>query len=48
MEWTKFDWFVLGAVLGYAWHPVWHLIKKICVEAKKATEEWKNPNGKPD
>lgn len=43
MEWTKFDWFVVGAVLGYAWNPVWQLIKKIWSEAKLAKDEWSNP-----
>lgn len=44
MEWTKFDWFVLGLVLGYFWHPLWELGKKIVSEAKKAREEWRGPD----
>lgn len=40
MEWTKFDWFVLGAVLGYAWSPIWRIIKKIIEEAKIARRDW--------
>jgi hypothetical protein len=32
--------FIYGAVLGYFWHPVWTIIKKIWTEAKKAREEW--------
>ena len=43
MEWTKFDWFVLGAVLGYLWHPVWNITKKIWIEAKIAKDEWSRP-----
>jgi len=34
------NWFAWGAVIGYAWHPVWNLLKKIYSEAKKAREEW--------
>ena len=44
MEWTKFDWFVLGLVLGYFWYPLWELGKKIVSEAKKAREEWRGPD----
>jgi len=32
--------FVYGFVLGYFWHPIWELSKKIWSEAKKAREEW--------
>lgn len=32
--------FAYGFVLGYLWHPVWTIIKKIVSEAKKAKEEW--------
>lgn len=48
MEWTKFDWFVLGLVIGYAWFPLWRLSKKIVSEAKKARYEWRNPDGNSD
>jgi hypothetical protein len=43
MEWTKADWFVLGLVLGYFWHPVWTLAKKIVHEAQIASKEWRQP-----
>jgi hypothetical protein len=39
-EWTKFDWFALGLVMGYFWHPVWTICKKIVHEAKIARDEW--------
>jgi hypothetical protein len=32
--------FVWGLFIGYAWHPVWTIAKKIYSEAKKAREEW--------
>jgi predicted acyltransferase len=32
--------FIYGFVLGYIWHPVWTIAKKIWSEAKKAKEEW--------
>lgn len=35
--------FVIGAAVGYLWHPVWDLIKKIIHEAKVAKHEWRNP-----
>jgi hypothetical protein len=36
--------FVYGFVLGYFWHPIWNLCKKIVSEARKAKHEWRNPN----
>jgi hypothetical protein len=35
------NWFVVGAAVGYAWHPVWEIAKKIFTEALKARQEWK-------
>jgi hypothetical protein len=35
------NWFVVGAVIGYFWHPIWELGKKIVSEAQKARKEWK-------
>lgn len=35
--------FVYGFALGYFWHPIWALGKKIVSEARIASEEWKNP-----
>jgi hypothetical protein len=32
--------FVYGLVIGYFWHPIWEILKKIWSEAKKAREEW--------
>lgn len=32
--------FAWGFVVGYFWHPLWELGKKIWSEAKKAKEEW--------
>jgi len=34
------NWFVLGAVMGYFWYPLWELGKKIVNEAQKARKEW--------
>lgn len=44
MEWTKFDWFFLGLMIGYLWYPLWALGKKIVHEAKVAKNEWRNPD----
>ena len=35
------NWFFLGLVVGYFWHPLWELGKKIFTEALKARQEWK-------
>jgi hypothetical protein len=37
---TVLGWLSWGFVLGYFWHPVWEILKKIWTEAKKAREEW--------
>jgi hypothetical protein len=37
--------FVWGFVLGYFWHPVWTLCKRIVEEAKLARKEWRNHDG---
>jgi hypothetical protein len=34
------DPFIWGLVIGYMWHPIWTIAKKIYSEAKKAREEW--------
>ena len=34
-------WFVAGAAVGYCWHPIWEIAKKIFTEALKARQEWK-------
>ena len=47
MEWTKLDWFVLGCAIGYFWHPIWNLGKKIVHEARIAQKEWRG-DGKSD
>jgi predicted acyltransferase len=36
---------VYGFIVGYVWHPIWTVSKKIWREAKIATTEWKKPNG---
>lgn len=35
------NWFAVGAVIGYCWHPVWAVAKKIVTEAAKARREWR-------
>lgn len=35
--------FAYGLVLGYFWHPLWTVGKKIYSEAKKTREEWRQP-----
>ena len=47
-EWTRLDWFVLGLVIGYCWHPLWDLGKKILHEAKEAKHAWRNPGNRND
>jgi hypothetical protein len=32
--------FAWGLAIGYCWHPIWNILKKIYVEAKKAKEQW--------
>jgi len=32
--------FIYGLVIGYFWHPVWEIGKKIWTEAKKAKQDW--------
>ncbi len=39
-EWGRFDWFLAGLVIGYAWNPAWRILKKIYHEAKLAREQW--------
>lgn len=47
MTWQQFvDWlnpFIYGLVIGYAWNPIWKIIKKVWHEAKIAKEQWRNP-----
>jgi hypothetical protein len=43
MEWGKFDWFILGLLIGYLWFPIWNICKKVWSEAKIASREWNNP-----
>ena len=38
------SYFIYGAAVGYFWHPVWAIIKKIWHEAKVAKNEWRKPN----
>ena len=38
--------FVYGFAVGYFWHPLWQLGKRIVEEARLAKEEWRNPHGK--
>ena len=40
-EWTKFDWFVTGLVIGAVWKYAWHMGKRIVEEAKLAKDEWR-------
>lgn len=37
--------FAYGFIVGYFWPPFWKIAKKICYEAKLASQEWKKPNG---
>jgi hypothetical protein len=43
MEWNNFESFIYGLVIGYFWHPVWNITKKIWIEAKIAKDEWSRP-----
>ena len=38
---SALNWFVAGAAVGYVWHPLWEIVKKIFIEALKARQEWK-------
>lgn len=48
MNWHDFqlalNYFIIGAMVGYFWHPVWSILKKIWHEAKVAQYEWRNTN----
>ena len=50
MNWEEINlalnYFVIGAVAGYFWNPVWAILKKIWHEAKVAKNEWRNPRNK--
>ena len=50
MSWEEINlainYFVIGAVAGYFWNPVWAILKKIWHEAKVAKNEWQNPRNK--
>ncbi len=35
--------FIYGVMVGYFWYPFWNIMKKIISEAKKAKQEWRNP-----
>ena len=45
MTWHDFQlalsYFIIGAVVGYVWNPVWAILKKIWHEAKVAKNEWR-------
>ena len=34
------NWFAIGAVIGYCWHPIWEIAKKIVTEAQQARKDW--------
>jgi hypothetical protein len=34
------NWFAIGAILGYFWHPIFDTIKKIYIEAQRARKDW--------
>jgi hypothetical protein len=40
--------FVWGFALGYFWHPVWTILKKIYQEAKIAKTEWNKKSKQQD
>jgi hypothetical protein len=44
MNWEEvklaLNYLVIGFMVGYLWHPIWQLIKKIIHEASKAQKEW--------
>ena len=42
---SALNWFLIGAVVGYFWYPMWEIGKKIVNEALKAKQEWRKPNG---
>jgi hypothetical protein len=43
MEWTKFDWFLLGLAIGLFWLPVWRIGKRVLEEVQIARKEWRQP-----
>lgn len=44
--WDAVSYFIYGAALGYLWHPVWAIIKKIWHEAKVTRDEWRKSENK--
>ena len=37
--------FAYGFALGYFWHPIWTLGKRIVEEAQLVRKEWRNSDG---
>jgi hypothetical protein len=42
-EWSKADWFFLGAAIGWFANPFWRILTRIVKEATIAKQEWRNP-----
>lgn len=40
------NYLIIGASIGYFWHPIWAILKKIWHEAKVAQNEWRKSNNK--
>lgn len=40
---NQVEWFVCGLLIGYFWHPVWHLAQRVIQEAKIAKQQWRKP-----
>jgi hypothetical protein len=34
--------FAYGFAAGYAWNPLWSILKKVYSEAQQARKEWRN------
>jgi hypothetical protein len=45
-EWNSFDWFVFGLLIGYAWSPLWAILKTIVQEVRLVRQEWRQHNRK--
>jgi hypothetical protein len=49
MSWEEikiaFNYLLIGFVIGYLWHPIWTLGKRVVEEAKLAREQWRQPRG---
>lgn len=49
MSWEEIklaaNYLLIGFVIGFAWQPLWNLIRRCREEFQLARDEWRNPRG---